>query len=52
MKRMTAKSDFLKIPLKDRNCEVEVNEDCRTRDLLEECNCAPWEVSGFQVATY
>ena len=52
MKRMTAKSDFLKIPLKDRNCEVEVNEDCRTRDLLEECNCAPWEVSGFQVGMY
>ena len=49
VKRMTAKGDFLKMPLKDRNCEVEVYEDCRTRNLLEECNCAPWEVSGFQV---
>ena len=49
VKRMTAKKDFLKMPLKDRNCEVELYEDCRTRKLLEECNCVPWEVPGFQV---
>ena len=49
VKRMTAKKDFLKMPLKDRNCEVELYEDCRTRKLLEECNCVPWEVHGFQV---
>ena len=51
VKRMTAKDDFLKMPLKDRNCEVELYEDCRTRKLFEECNCVPWEVSGFQVKT-
>ena len=49
VKRMTSKKDFLKMPLKDRNCEVELYEDCRTRKLLEKCNCVPWEVHGFQV---
>ena len=49
VKRMTAKEDFLKMPLKDRNCEVELYEDCRTRKLLKECNCVPWEVFAFKV---
>ena len=49
VKRMTAKEDFLKMELKDRKCEVELYEDCRTRRLLEECNCVPWELSRFQV---
>ena len=49
VKRMSAKADFLKMPLKDRNCEVESYEDCRTRKLLEACKCAPWEVPGFEV---
>ena len=48
VKRMTAKEEFLQMPLKDRNCEVELYEDCRTRNLLEECKCVPWEVSGYQ----
>ena len=52
VKRMTAKEDFLKMPLKDRNCEVELYEDCRTRKLLEECNCVPWEPQGLQVLSY
>ena len=51
VKRMTPKEDFLKMALEDRNCEVELYEDCRTRKLLERCNCVPWEVSGFQVRT-
>ena len=49
VKRMTAKEDFVKMPLKDRNCEVELYEDCRTRKLLEECDCVPWELQGLQV---
>ena len=48
VKRMTAKDDFLRMPLKDRKCKVELYEDCRTRTLFEECNCVPWEVPGFQ----
>ena len=48
VKRMTAKKDFLKMPLKERNCEVELYEDCRGRKLFEECKCVPWEVPGFQ----
>lgn len=49
VKRMTAKKDFLRMPLKDRSCEIELYEDCRTRKLLEECNCVPSELLGFQV---
>ena len=49
VKRMTAKEDFLKMPLKDRNCEVELYEDCRTQKLLEKCDCVPWELFRFQV---
>ena len=51
VKRMTATDDFLNMPLKERNCEVELYEDCRTRKLVEECDCVPWEVPGFQVRT-
>ena len=49
VKRMTAMDDFLKMSLKNRNCEVELYEDCRSRKLLEECDCVPWELPGFQV---
>ena len=49
VKRMTAKEDFLKMPLEDRGCEIKSYEDCRSRNLLEACNCVPWEVPGFQV---
>ena len=51
VKRMTAKEDFLKMPLNERNCEVDLYEDCRTRKLLEECNCVPWEVKVFKVVS-
>ena len=51
VKRMTAKKEFLKMPLKDRNCEEELYEDCRTRKLFEQCNCVPLELQNqkFQV---
>ena len=37
VKRMKAKGDFLKMPLEDRKCEVELYENCKTRTLLQEC---------------
>ena len=51
VKRMTAKEDFLKMSLKDRNCVLELYEDCRTRKLFEQCNCVPFELHNqkFQV---
>ena len=49
VKRMTSKKDFLGMPLKDRNCEAELYEDCKTRKLLEKCNCVPWEMPGYEV---
>ena len=51
VKKMTAKEEFLKMSLKDRNCVVESFEDCRTRNLLRACNCVPWEVPGYQVSS-
>ena len=50
VKRMRSKEDFLNMPLKDRKCNVELYEDCRTRRLLEECNCVPWDITGFEVS--
>ena len=41
VKRMTATDDFIRMPLKDRNCEVELYENCRAKKLLEKCNCIP-----------
>ena len=35
VKRMTSTEDFLKMPLKDRKCDIELFEDCKTRKLLE-----------------
>ena len=49
VKRMVANEHFLSMPLEDRNCEVELFEDCRTRKLFELCGCVPWEVPGYQV---
>ena len=51
VKRMTAKDDFISMSLNDKNCEVESFEDCRTRRLLQECQCLPWEAPGYQVFT-
>ena len=49
VKRMSSTDAFLEMPLAQRNCETEVYEYCRTRKLLRECNCVPWETSGSQV---
>ena len=34
VKRITATDEFIKMPLKDRNCEVELYGNCRARKLL------------------
>ena len=52
VKRMTATSDFLKIPMTERECTVEEYETCRTRKLLEKCDCVPVEVPGYQVENF
>ena len=49
VKRMTAKNDFLKLPLKNRNCEVELYQDCRKRHLLSSCGCLPLEALHIEV---
>ena len=49
VKRMRAQDAFLDMPFAQRTCEVELFEDCRTRKLLDECNCVPWELPGHQV---
>ena len=49
VKRMKAKADFLGMAFEDRNCEVELYENCRTQKLLEKCGCVPWEFPHDQV---
>ena len=49
VKRMRAQDAFLEMPFAQRTCEVELYEDCRTRKLLDECNCVPWELPSHQV---
>ena len=49
VKKMTATSAFFEMPMKDRKCQVEPFEECRTRALLEECNCVPLEFRDIQV---
>ena len=49
VKRMSATTDFLKMPFGDRKCTGESYEDCKTRKLIGECDCVPWEVPGYQV---
>ncbi len=49
VKKMTTKEDFFKLPLKERGCEANLYEDCRTARLVKECNCVPWELPGFEV---
>ena len=51
VKRMRAQDAFLEMPLAQRNCEVELYEECRTRKLPGECNCVPWELPGYPVST-
>ena len=51
VKRMAPTNDFLKMSFKDRNCEVEEYEDCRTRNLLKQCHLhtkEPKQRSSFQ----
>ena len=50
VKRMKAKDAFLQMPLAQRDCEVELYEDCRTRKLLgDKCKCVPWELPDYKV---
>ena len=49
VKRISAKEDFLGMSSIDRHCEIETFEECRTRKLIQECNCLPWEVPRYQV---
>ena len=49
VKKMTVTDDFLNMRLEDRKCKVEPIEDCRTRKLLEECDCVPSKILPNQV---
>ena len=49
VKKITAKGDFLNMPLEVRKCGREDYQECRTRKLFEMCKCVPWELSHIQV---
>ena len=52
VKKISAKDDFLGMSSADRRCEIETFEDCRTRRLIKECDCVPWEMPMYQVGTF
>ena len=49
VKKINAKSDFLNMPSEERKCDIDLQEDCKSRNLFETCNCIPWEMQNFQV---
>ena len=49
VKKMTAKKACLEMPMKDRNCQVELFEVCKTKALLSECLCTPLEIWNIKV---
>ena len=49
VKRMTVTNAFLRMPMKDRKCQLELYEECRTKALLKECNCVPLEMINVEV---
>ena len=50
VKKMTAKSAFLEMPMKDRNCQLQPFEECRTKALLEKCQCSPCEIVAIKAS--
>ena len=50
VKRMTATTAFLDMSREDRKCDIERFQDCRTRRLLEACQCVPGELEDYFVA--
>ena len=49
VKRVKALPDFLDMSVEDRGCEVESEQECKTRRLVNQCGCVPWEVADIQV---
>ena len=47
VKRMTATTDFLGMSFDVQKCAMEKFEDCRTKKLLEECNCVPEQLDEY-----
>ena len=44
VKRMKATKEFLGMDEDVRYCKEETYEECRTRNLIENCQCVPWEL--------
>ena len=49
VKKMVATNHFLGLSSKIRNCEIESYDECRTKNLLAECECVPWELQNMRV---
>ena len=49
VKKMVATDHFLGLSSKLRNCEIESYDECRTKNLLAECECVPWELQNMRV---
>ena len=49
VKKMIATDHFLGLSSKIRNCEIESYDECRTKNLLAECECVPWALQNMRV---
>ena len=47
VKRMTGTPDFLGMSHEERKCDIERFQDCRTRMLLEACDCVPGQLEEY-----
>ena len=49
LKKMTGTSGFMSLPDEQKRCQVELREDCQTKNILFEmelqCGCVPWAIN-------
>jgi hypothetical protein len=55
LKKMTGTDSFLALSDEAKGCQIEPEDECRSRKLEERCGCVPWALSCAltdQVSTY
>ena len=52
VKKIKGTKDFLAMSEDDRDCTRESIEVCMNKNLLEQCQCAPWELATDQVTLF
>ena len=52
VKKIKGTKDFLAMSEDDRDCTRESIEVCMNKNLLEQCQCAPWQLATVQVILF